>query len=1064
MPYIKPQSIDDLLEKADLVEIVSLYCETKQKGQNYSACCPVHNEKTPSFVISPSKDLVKCFGCGFSAVGPINFIMKIENLEFYDAVDFLAKHYNFLLEFEEYDDPKAAEKAKIKKKQKTSAYNIIKAASIKYLENLNDLPENHNVWKELLEKRKLSKQTIEDFQIGFAPENLRFITKLVNDKDIFEDAQAAGLVKKNENGAKHDTFINRIMFPIYNNRGSIVGFGGQNMGDEKYAKYKNSSDTLVYSKKRNLFGIHLAQKAIREKGYAIVTEGYYDVISIADKGIHNIVGTCGTAFTSEQADLLKKFTNKVCFAFDGDEAGTKALIRAMKIAISKGFDTQCVLLHEGSDMDDLSRMYDCDELLNYIENGKGDCLFWYTSYLLEKVESATDKHEATENIASIIGTIPLPVAKAFYEKEVCKRLGSEVSLTQFKDIIKKLVEKSLKSNHPKEDFFDNNLPKHVDRDEWLKHGFYEDYSKGKAGYYFHNTNGTHTSQSNFIVRPLFHLYSLKDNKRLIEINNGIETKIMELPSQSMIKVDSFAAAVYDEGNYLFNGSKPHLMKILNKISGNFPLCYELKTLGQQPEGFFAYSNAVFNKDIEPIDEYGIAMVDEKNYFSPSVSKIYKNLRKDDDEFENDRYLKYDRTNTTFKEWAELVKKVYPDKYVYAFSYICVALFRDIVFKIDNNCPLLYCYGKKGSGKSKLGESISAFFFRDLPGFNLTQGTDFAFASRLSRFRNCVVLFEEFDDNVVKPERFQALKGSFDGTGRERGRGGKRDRSEIMHVNSSPILNGQYLSTADDNALLSRCITIEFKPNTTRSNEQLEAYDKLKEVEKKDNLSGLIPELLKHRDELSKEYSKLFSELYFKYRDHLVAKKEKFEDRILRNYTSLGVMLHFFSKKVAFNIKNELEEINIKLLNDVINLSSLIEESDSLGSYWTILEQLIEKGDIKEGQHFRIVEENSFQVRQNRKKVEYVHFGHLKKLLLLRTSAIHGFYAEAAARQRLSSMNLSNLNNYIEGISAFIGSCKAYRFKNDKNIVINTSCIVLDFNKISEKLKTISGQIAAPEKE
>jgi len=1062
MPYIKPQSIDDLLEKADLLEIVSLYCEPKKNGATFKACCPVHDEKTPSFVISPSKNLVKCFGCGFAAVGPLNFIMQHKNLEFYEAVDFLAKHYNFTLEFEEYDDPKAAEKAKIKRKQKTSAYSIVKAAAVKYLENLNDLPEKHKVWSELLDKRALSKETIDDFQIGFAPENLRFITKLVNDKDIFDDAQAAGLVKKNENGAKHDIFINRIIFPITNNRNSIVGFGAQNMGDEKYAKYKNSADNVIYNKKKNLFGIHLAQKAIKDKGYAIVTEGYYDVISIYDKGIQNIVASCGTAFTTEQADLLKKFTNKICFAFDGDESGTKALIRAMKIAIAKGFDTQCVLLHEGADMDDLSRMYNAEELLDYIEKGKGDCLFWYVNYLIEKVDSATDKHEATENIASIVSTIPLPVAKAYYEKELCKKLGSEVKLTQFKDLVKKQAEKSLKSSHPKDDLYDNYLPKHVDRDEWLKHGFYEEYGKGKAGYYFHNSNGTHTAQSNFIVRPLFHLYSLKDNKRLIEINNGIEYKIMELPSQSMIKVDQFAGAVYDEGNYLFNGGKPHLMKILNKISGNFPLCYELKTLGQQPEGFFAYSNAVFNKQIEPIDEYGIAMVDEKNYFSPSVSKIYQNLRKDDDEFENDRYLKFDRPNTTFKEWAELVKKVYPDKYIYAFSYICVALFRDIVFKIDNNCPLLYCYGKKGSGKSKLGESISSFFFRDLPGFNLTQGTDFAFASRLSRFRNCVVLFEEFDDNVVKPERFQALKGSFDGTGRERGRGGKRDRSEIMHVNSSPILNGQYLSTADDNALLSRCITIEFKPNTKRTNEQLEAYEKLKELEKKDNLSGLIPELLNHRKELEKEYPKLFSETYFYFRDHLVAKKENFEDRILRNYTALATMLKFFSKKVALNIEEDLTTINLNLINDVINLSSLIEESDSLGSYWTILEQLIEKGDIKEGQHFRIIEETSFKVRKNRKIVEDLNFGHIKKLLLLRTSAIHGYYAEAAARQRLISMNLSTLNNYIAGIPAFIGNCKGYRFKNDKNIVINTSCIVVDFDKLSDKLKNITGCIAAPD--
>lgn len=1060
MPFIKPQSIDNLLDKADLLEIVSEYCEFKKEGASYKACCPIHNEKSPSFVVTPFKNLVYCFGCGFSAVGPVNFLMKIEKIEYIDALELLAQKCNFILEYESFDDPNAAEKAKIKRKQKNNAYSLVKAAAVKYSEQLQNLSEFNAIWQELIQKRAISKETVYTFEIGYAPENARFITNQVIEKGLFDDANAAGIVNINDNGSKHDVFINRIIFPIYNFRGSIVGFGGQNMGDEKFPKYKNSPGSVIWNKKNNLFGIHLAMKAIRNMGYALVTEGYYDVISTYDKGFHNVVGTCGTSFSSEHADLLKKFTNKICFAFDGDKAGTKALIRSLKISISKGFDTQCLLLHEGADLDDTSRMFGASEFIEFIDKGRGDALFWYANHLIEQVKSAIDKHEATESLASIVATISLPIAKSYYEKELCKRLGSDVRITDFKELVKKQIESAIHKTRKVDDTFELNLPKHVNKNEWIKHGFYELTEKNKAGYYFHNNYGTHTQQSNFIIIPLFHIYSPKDNKRLIEIDNGSNKNIMEMPSQSMTRVDSFASAVYDEGHYLFYGSKVHLMKILNKISANFPLCYELKILGWQQEGFFAYSNAVWFNEIEPMDEYGIVRINNDNYFSPSVSKIYKNLRKDDDEFENDRFLAYKKSSISLAEWSALICKVYPKKYQYVFGFVCIALFRDVVFKLDNNCPLLYSYGKKGSGKTKLSESISAFFFNDLKGFNLNHGTDFAFANRLTRFRNCVVLFEEFDDNTIKPDRFQSLKGAYDGTGRERGRGGRKDRSEMMHINSSPVLTGQYLSTTDDNALLSRCITLEFKAvnNELRSKEQIIAYDNLKELEKQGTIPGLIPELLKYRTQLEKNYPSIFAEVYGEFRDYLLAKKENFQERILRNYCAVATMLHFFNNKVAFGIDGELSALKLSILKDVSKLSNLIDESDALGNYWTIIEQLFEKGDIKMGKHFRIIEESSFKFQINSKRVEEIHFGYTKKLLLLRTKAIHGFYSEAAVRQKQTPLNLSTLKTYLDGTIAWLGNCKSYKFRNDNNNEINTSCAVFDYLKLEDKLNLNSGDL------
>ena len=595
----------------------------------------------------------------------------------------------------------------------------------------------------------------------------------------------------------------------------------------------------------------------------------------------------------------------------------------------------------------------------------------------------------------------------------------------------------------------------VDPNFVLEFGFYayleHGPKAGQTGYYFRTGEKTFSSQSNFIMQPLMHVYSKSDNKRIISIDNGIKKSILDMPSRSLISLEQFCSACYDEGNYMFYGTKQHLMKILNTINDKFPQCYELKTLGWQPEGFFAWSNAVYlPKDdiVEEFNDLGISTIDDTNYFSPSASAIYRNQRSEDDEYENDRYLSYKHHGATFEGWAELFNKVYPGLAIYGIGFIFIGLFKDLVYKIDNNCPHLSCYGEKGSGKSKFCESINAIFLNDLQPFNLNHGTEFAFFNRLARFKNCVTWFDEFDDQAIKEDRFQSIKGAYDGAGRERGKGNNKNRTEIARANSALMLTGQYLSTRDDNAALSRCIILAFTPNNERDQEAISNYEKLKEIEKK-GLTSLVPEILKHRPVFEKEYGKTFSDTFSELRAMVTAAGGQYKERVLRNYTAVANCYRFFCQhmKLPFTYA----DVQKACVKDVIRLSTLISESDSLADFWNTVEYLLETGEIYEGYHFRIMHMKSLNIKKDGKE-QTINLPKPTKLLFIRLTTIHKLYMEAHRKQTgKTGINQQSLELYIGSAKGYIGKNSSQRFVSREGAGTVTSSFVFDYDLLNVPL-------------
>lgn len=344
-----PQSfIQDLLGRVDIVEVVDRYVKLKRSGANYSACCPFHTEKSPSFTVSPTKQFYHCFGCGAHGTA-IAFLMEYSGMGFVDAVKDLAQGVGM-----QVPEAPRSEQAQRRAEEGPDLYGVLLQAAQFYRNNLKDAPNAI----EYLKRRGLSGEIAKRFGIGYAPDgwqNLEQVFPDYADKAL----AAAGLVKQNEEGRRYDVFRDRIMFPIVDVRGNVIGFGGRVLGDGE-PKYLNSPETAVFEKGRELYGLFQARRAIRDAGCVIVVEGYMDVVALAQAGIDYAVATLGTATTPVHVQKLLRQSDEVVFCFDGDTAGRKAAWRALENSLAQladGKQVRFLFLPEGEDPDTYVRKH-----------------------------------------------------------------------------------------------------------------------------------------------------------------------------------------------------------------------------------------------------------------------------------------------------------------------------------------------------------------------------------------------------------------------------------------------------------------------------------------------------------------------------------------------------------------------------------------------------------------------------------------------------------------------------------------------------------------------------------
>lgn len=347
---IKQTTLDELRAKMDVHEVVGHFIEVKRD----KACCPFHDERTPSFHLSRPKQIFKCFGCGAGG-DAITFVMKHKRMNFYEAVRWLCEWYNITIE----EDQAAAAEAQEKKESRTEMMALLTYAQKKYEDVLQALPSDAAAVRYLVSRGFLPER-IRSWSLGYAPDDWRFLTPgIVNMAKLYPAADV-GLVSIN-NGQNFDFYRNRITIPIHDHNGVLIGFGarwvptGNAEEDKRQAKYFNPKESLVYVKSKVWFALNLAQRAIKERGFAYVVEGYLDAMAMHDAGINNTVASCGTEIDDAQVKLLKRYTTHVVLCYDGDDAGTRKMMKQVDLFLRHDCKVQVAPLPGGMDPDEFIR-------------------------------------------------------------------------------------------------------------------------------------------------------------------------------------------------------------------------------------------------------------------------------------------------------------------------------------------------------------------------------------------------------------------------------------------------------------------------------------------------------------------------------------------------------------------------------------------------------------------------------------------------------------------------------------------------------------------------------------
>ena len=402
---ITPNSIEQIKNRIDIIDVVGDFIQLKKRGANYLGNCPFHNEKSPSFTVSPSKEIYKCFGCGKSG-NAITFLMEHDKLSYVEALKWLAKRYNI-----EIEETEQSPEQKILHQTSDSLY-IINSFAGKFLEDkLWNTTDGQNIALSYLKERGFRDEVIKKFQLGYNPTAKEELAKaLIANQFNKELLPKTGLVAIRNETELVDNYRGRIIFPIHNNSGKIIGFGARVIGKaDKAPKYINTPENELYVKSKILYGSYFARQAIDKANECLLVEGYTDVVSLHQAGIENVVASGGTSLTIEQLRLVKKYTNNLTIIYDGDSAGIKAALRGLDLALEESLNVRLVLIPDNEDPDSYVNKVGAAAFQQFITNNKKDFIIFQLEIMMKDVgNDITKKNEVVNHIAETLSKINKP--------------------------------------------------------------------------------------------------------------------------------------------------------------------------------------------------------------------------------------------------------------------------------------------------------------------------------------------------------------------------------------------------------------------------------------------------------------------------------------------------------------------------------------------------------------------------------------------------------------------------------------------------------------------------------
>lgn len=1049
----------DAVNDLDLVQVIGQYVELKKNGASYKAKSPFQEEKSASFNVSPSKGCWKCFSSGKGGASGISFVMEKEGMSYPEAIKDIAAKNGIPIEF---DDSERSIKYQEKQEKAKSIIEVNQLALEFFTseENLKLIP---------LEKARAKSDVYEQFSLGYAPDSWDSLLKFLISKGVSEElAIKSSLVTKYEKGKAYDFFRGRIMFPIFTESGKVIGFSGRNILDEKdgksIPKYLNSKDTDAYSKSNSFLGIQFAKQAIRESNLCIKVEGNFDMTALHSIGLTNTIAPLGTAFTVEQQQIIRKYTDTIMLFVDNDKAGKQKIWKDTLSCLEQSLKVYLYIPEkEGMDPDDLVKSVKpkkYSELKKSILSEKKDAVEYLIRELYDEATSTIEKSNASNRAAELLAVITDATLRNSYIKLFAKEYKLERSLVEEK-IKNNLLQAAANSQEESDGFV---LPRHLSKDEikdFSEFGFYKEEDVKKIGYYFPKGNSFKDFDRvcNFIIKPIFQVENKDDSKRIIEIQNPHKKVIVEITNKSLLSLQAFRETVGNHGNFYFRGTAFQHQALYIKLMSQFPFCTEIRTLGWNKSGnFFAFADGIVRENqFKKIDPFGVVEHNERKYFLPAFSEINKNIEDDDDFYEADRFLRHRPSKyINMQTWCAKMERVYGINGTWATLFFIACCFRDIIFSNTQIFPIMFMVGQPQTGKSTCARSLATIFTADQPAFNLNTGTAVGFQRRLARLRNCVIWLDEYR-NDLDSKRIQALKGGFDGTGAEKGIMTNDNRTKSTKINSGYIISGQHYPTIDENALLTRSILLEFtRKQEDLSDDDVKEYEELNKWQM-EGLSNLIIEVTAYRDYFNDVWRESFQKNYKMLSIELGT--NHYEGRIMQSMCVMLTTLDIVGSKL--NLKYDYNSIFKIGVDHVINQSSISSDTNVLSSFWKMLEFLSFDGIIKNDEDYKVISCASLKVRGKGDKEETIEFPQNKNVLFIRFQRVFPKYAENHRKQTGENGHAeTSLKSYMKSDKkAFLGNVKAVHFGNGQS-----SAYAFDYDCLNLSLKDIVTGAFAPKEE
>ena len=447
MAFYSEEVIEEVRAANDIIDVISRYVTLQRKGNSYFGLCPFHREKTPSFSATADKQIFHCFGCGLGG-NVIHFIMKVENISFKEAIEFLAERANITLPVSNYDINMSQDELRLREANKTEMYEINKIAGRFFYDNI----EKSKIAQEYINKRKIDKKTVAKYGLGFSLDD-NGLTKLLQSKGFKEEnILGTGLIGKTEKGYMYDKFKNRFMFPIFDVRKRLIAFGGRTLESSEVMKangipkYVNSPENLIYSKGKHLYGLNVAKSSNEKMKRLLVVEGYMDVISPHQAGITNVVASLGTALTEQQGRLLRQYANEVVLSYDSDAAGQKAMQRGIEIMQSLGVPVRILKMEGAKDPDEYVLKYGPERFEKLVDNSISPAE--YKIDLLKKehnLEDISDKINFLTKMSEVLSKVENTIERDVYVDKYSRALnvGKEAIIAE---IEKRTIRSSYKNN------------------------------------------------------------------------------------------------------------------------------------------------------------------------------------------------------------------------------------------------------------------------------------------------------------------------------------------------------------------------------------------------------------------------------------------------------------------------------------------------------------------------------------------------------------------------------------------------------------------------------------------